>query len=93
MLIIPIQPSTLVFVLQKENIDRMAQADPITLEQMTSGGFLPPLEDPADLKIVICYEPIDDDLIAAVKSGVKPLMGYLMRGYQFKESDGKLGKL
>ena len=48
--------STLIFILQKDNVDRMQKADSITLFPCRMGGFLPRLAYPENTSVVIAYE-------------------------------------
>ena len=89
MLIIPIQDrvaksTTLIVVLDKANTDRMVTADPITLHSWSQGGFLPTIEYPENLELIIAYEEEVSKVIdLAYRGKHDDLLKYLGRGYQF----------
>ena len=82
--------SILVVVIEKDNLDRMEKADPITLESRPQGGMLPAPGYPHDFSILIAYEADDAALYAKAKAGGPELLQWLERGRVFKPGiDGK----
>jgi len=79
----------LVIVIQKDNMERMKQADPISLDSVARGGMLPVPKYPDRMELVIAYEEDDAALMAAGRAGFQQLVRHLARGYNFKpEIDG-----
>jgi hypothetical protein len=85
------QQSVLVVVIEKDNLDRMKQADPITLESIRAGGALVPPRYPLNLSLLLAYEENDAELYRMAKSANSlDFIKYLERGFKFKpEIDGK----
>lgn len=82
--------SILFVVIEKDNLDRMAKADPITLESIPEGGMLPAIKYPQNFSILIAYEPDSEELYRQGKRGGLNLLGWLERGRKFiKGLDGK----
>lgn len=82
------QATYLMLILERENLDRMKLADPITLE---SGAFLKPITYPANFHLMIAYEDEVDHIYALAHAGKnRELLKYVMRGYKFIPVDGKL---
>ena len=81
--------STLLVVLEKPNVERMGEGDPVTLNSCSFGGYIRRVKDPEALQLIVCYEP-DSAKLHAVASvgGTGDLLRYLMRGYKFDESKG-----
>lgn len=82
--------SYLCVIIEKTNLDRMEQGDPITLSPVEIGGLLLPIQHPAHLYVLICYEQDMTAVSALLKSGDNAkLIEYLMRGYRFRKgTDG-----
>lgn len=82
MLAIPIQVNTrriLILILQKENIVRLQQADPIDLN--TQDYFIPQTGNPRGIELVIAYEEDEAKLRELQDKGdVKALIDYIERG-------------
>jgi hypothetical protein len=77
--------SILVIVIEQDNLERMREADPITLETKLSGGVLPVPEYPDRLRILIAYEEDDVKLWQLARSNnLGDLLHYLARGWKFK---------
>jgi DNA-directed RNA polymerase subunit H (RpoH/RPB5) len=86
------QETLLLVVIEKENLERMKQADPITIESAIRGGkILKTVEYPKSLTILIAYEEDDARLYSIARSGdLVELLRYLERGRKFNpEVDGK----
>jgi len=63
-----LQQTILLVVIQRDNLDRMKKADPITLESTLAGGLLPPPRYPLNLSILMAYE---DDQGRGVQTGAR----------------------
>jgi hypothetical protein len=87
------QRSVIAIVLEKDNLARMREGDPVTLESIAGGGTLPAPHYPANTSILISYlEDSAEFYEIARKSGNNPfaLMGYLEEKRQWRpEVDGK----
>jgi hypothetical protein len=80
----------LVVVIEKDNMDRMKQGNPITLNPASMGGFLEPVKHPNNLRLLIAYEEDSARLYELQSQGrTKELIEYVMRGYSFEKVDGK----
>ena len=83
--------SVLLVVIEKENMERMKEADPVTLESYARGGGLPPPEFPRNLSLLIAYDEDRPKLYALAKdankdaAGVVALIQYLERGRKYIE--------
>lgn len=79
------QRSILLIVIERENLDRMKKADPITLESGSLGGLVMPLvKYPANLSLLIAYEEDDVELYSlARKNDVFAIVEWLERGKVF----------
>lgn len=76
--------TVIVVVIEPENMDRMRQADPITLETQSLGGVLPDIQYPTNYGILIAYEPVDEvELYKRARLGGGELLSYLERGRKF----------
>lgn len=94
MIIFQIQPRTLVIVIEQDNLDRMIKADPLTLETRALGGFLPTVEQPDKMQIVIAYEPVSEALYEVMRTNdMDAIWKYLHRGYEYTEVDGKVTRI
>jgi hypothetical protein len=83
--------SVLLVVIEKENLDRMKRADPITLESIPSGGILGRPKYPNDFNLLVAYEEESAELYKLVQTGSgADLLRYLERGRVFDpNTDGK----
>jgi len=82
--------SLLVVTMEKDNLDRMKKADPITLESTLAGGLLPPPLHPENFSVLFAYEEDDVELYRRAKGNVGELIRWLERGRTWKEGvDGK----
>lgn len=86
-----LQQSILFIVIERDNLERMKKADPITLESVSHGGLLPVPKYPQDFSILIAYEEDDDELYRRARAGnTGELIRWLERGRQFIPGlDGK----
>jgi hypothetical protein len=89
--IVEVERSILLVVFEKENLERMKKADPITLESIASGGILGLPKYPKDFNILIAYEEDDAELYRMAKVGdVGAMLRWLERGRVYdKDKDGK----
>jgi hypothetical protein len=83
------QSSTLMVVIEKDNLVRMEQGDPITLFPHSKGGSMPAPDYPQNFRCLVAYEPDSGELYRVLSQNKANLVGYLMRGFQFTPVDGK----
>lgn len=94
MTILPINvgdESFLIIIIERENLDRMREADPITLESKTRGGqILARVANPHNLSIVIAYEEDEVELYKLLRAGdAAAILRYVERGRKWNpETDG-----
>lgn len=85
MLVIPAisgDKSLLVVIIEPENLDRMKQGDPITLNT-AEGGFIKGL-NPNNTELVIAYTDDPAPLYEmAKKSDLKGILAHISKGYKF----------
>lgn len=84
--------TVLVMIIEKDNLDRMRVADPITLESRAMGGHvMPKIRHPENLSLLVAYEEDDVELYKLARAGdMIELLRYLERGRKWKpEMDGK----
>jgi hypothetical protein len=88
----PKQQSILFIVIEKDNLDRMKKADPITLESIKSGGILGQPKYPKDFSLLVAYEEEGDELYKLVQKGdAFEILRFLERGRVFDPNvDGKV---
>lgn len=80
----------LLVVIERDNLDRMKKADPITLESTLAGGLLPPPRYPENLSILMAYEEDQDEVYMRARGNQGELLEWLNRGHVFiKGVDGK----
>jgi hypothetical protein len=78
------QQSILFIVIEKENLDRMKKADPITLESVKSGGVLGQPKYPKDFSMLIAYEEECAEIYNLAKRGdAFEILRFLERGRVF----------
>jgi hypothetical protein len=83
------ETTLIVIVLEEDNLRRMAQADPITLECGEAGGLLQPIRYPNRVRMLIAHEPDVGPIYQMMKERRDAeLLEYLMRGYTFSTLDG-----
>jgi hypothetical protein len=87
MVVIPIKlpggASFLIVVIEADNLERMKQGDPITLNTEEFGGVLSNL-DPSKLQMIIAYEQDSTKLQEIAATGdATALINWLSRGYKF----------
>lgn len=81
--------SLILIVLERDNLDRMKSADPVTLETKELYGVLDPPAYPNRLSLIIAYEEDDAELYRmATQADASELMNYLSRGIKFLPEDG-----
>ena len=62
--------TVLLVIIEKENLDRMRKADPITLESRQQGGkVMPKIRYPENLSLLIAYEEDETELYRIAKDG------------------------
>lgn len=87
------QQSVIAIVLEKDNLARMKEGDPVTLESVNAGGMLPVPRYPQRTSILIAYLEDTKELYEiAQKTGNNPLamLSYLEKHRQWhSEVDGK----
>lgn len=81
--------SVFIVVIERENLDRMREADPITIESPRRGGIMP-IPNYSDLSVLIAYEEDKEQLMEMVKKhDIRGLLQHLERGRKFiEEKDG-----
>jgi hypothetical protein len=83
--------SVLLVIIEKDNLERMQKADPVTLESFARGGGLQYPAFPRNLSVLIAYEEDQPKLYELAKAankdaeGVMALFKYLERGREFIE--------
>ena len=83
--------SVLIVIIEKDNLDRMKRADPITIEGASRGGkVMPGILFPDNLSLLIAYEEDDVELYTLAKTGdLSALLHWLERGRKFDpKTDG-----
>lgn len=84
--------SFLVVVIEKDNLSRMEQGDPITLNPKHKGGCIDFIQNPSNLRVLIAYEADSGKAYEFLQRNDRQgLINYLMRGYKFTDVDGKVG--
>ena len=85
------QESVMLIVIERDNLERMEKADPITLESVERGGVLMPARYPHQLSLLIAYEKDDAELYRLVReSSMVELLRWLERGRKWiEQEDGK----
>lgn len=74
-------PVVFVVILERDNVERMGEADPVDIQLRTYGMRLPTARPIGDLDLVICYEKDKSAVLEAHKAGdIEGLMAYLERG-------------
>ncbi len=82
--------SLLVVVIERENLDRMRKADPITLESFKHGGLLPVPEHPDNFSVIIAYEEDDAELYRMARGPLREFVRWLERERRWNDNtDGK----
>jgi hypothetical protein len=85
-----LQQTILFVVIERDNLDRMRQADPATLESILKGGVLAPPKYPMNFNVLIAYEEDDAELYRRAKEDPLEMLKWLERGRRFvKGIDGK----
>jgi hypothetical protein len=83
--------SVIIVVIEKDNLRRMREADPASLESVNRGGVMEVPKYPQALSLLIAYENDDDELYKRVRAGdMMDLLRWLERGRKFIQGeDGK----
>lgn len=82
--------SILFIVLERDNLERMKKADPVTLESIRKGGLLQPIMYPRNFSILIAYEEDDAELYRRAKGDKLEFLRWLERNRIFDPNvDGK----
>jgi hypothetical protein len=78
--------SILVIIIERDNLDRMREADPITLESQDKGGVMPVPRYPRDFSMLIAYEEDQPKIMDyARRHDLAGMIEYLERGRKFIE--------
>ena len=88
--------SVMLIIIEKDNLERMKQADPITIEGRSLGGqIMPKVMFPENLSLLIAYEEDQDELYRVCRTkNALLILGYLERGRRWKpDVDGIVAKL
>lgn len=82
--------SILLIVLEKDNVERMKRADPVTLESIRKGGLLQPIMYPRNFSILVAIEEDQDEVYRHARGDRLEFLKWLERGRVFiKGVDGK----
>lgn len=76
--------SILLIIIEKENLERMKKADPITLESVNMGGWLPVPAYPQKFSLLIAYEEDSEELHRRAKGNKQAFLAWLERYRQWK---------
>lgn len=77
-------------ILEKNNLDRMATGDPVTMPPWDLSNILSTVKYPQNIGIVICYEPDSALLRALVETdSLLGLLDHLTRNMEIKLNDNK----
>lgn len=83
-----IRQSLLIVVLEKNNVERMQAADPLTIECKVAGGLMPTIEYPDQLNLMIAYEDRVDWIgELAEKGDLGEIIRRLNRGFKYVEGE------
>jgi hypothetical protein len=83
--------SILFIVLEKDNVERMKMADPVTLESIRKGGMLAPIMYPRNFSILVAIEEDSDEVYRRARGNRMEFLEWLERGRVFIEGvDGKV---
>jgi hypothetical protein len=78
-----LRQTILVVVIETDNLERMKEADPITLESHAAGGLLPTPLYPLNFSVLIAYEEDTDELQRQAKIGGAAFLNWLERSRKF----------
>lgn len=87
-LILPIETishtsDVLIVVLEDDNLERMAKADPAEIKLTETGRTL------VNPRILLCHEKVTPELIKILKTkDVRVICEYLQRGFEFRPDKG-----
>lgn len=87
MLILPIETEdhshdALIIVLEKDNLDRMKQADPAEVDLRKSGKTL------VNPVVMVCYEEEQAKLTMVHQGNLEAIIKHLQRGWRFSPDKG-----
>jgi hypothetical protein len=86
--------SILIVVIEPDNLKRMENGDPCTLESISEGGIMAPPLYPLNLSTLIAYEPDTADLYIKAQGPALDFLRWLERGRRFVEGiDGRENSL
>jgi hypothetical protein len=77
--------SILIVVIEPDNLKRMENGDPCTLESISEGGIMAPPLYPLNLSTLIAYEPDTADLYIKAQGPPLEFLRWLERGRRFIE--------
>jgi len=85
------QRTVFAIVIEKLNLERMKEGDPVTLESKAFGGVLPVPTYPANLSLLIAYlEDTKEFYVIAEKRDPRAMLEYLERHRQWQpDVDGR----
>ena len=85
------QRTVFAVVIEKLNLERMKEGDPVTLESKAFGGVLPVPKFPANLSLLIAYlEDAKEFYVIAEKHDPRAMLEYLERHRQWQpDVDGR----
>lgn len=76
--------SILLIVIERDNLERIRNADPISLESKNRGGMMPVPKHPEAFSLLIAYEDDQVELYRRVREGsASDLLRWLERGRKF----------
>jgi hypothetical protein len=78
------QQTIIVIVLQPSNLERMRQADPVTMESKALYGSMETIKYPDRVRIMVAYEEDQSELYSKMAQQDQSFIEYLMRGYQYE---------
>lgn len=88
MLVIPVNTedkSIVIVILEHDNFERMANADPVTLQSNDAGGILD-IQHPDNYEIVIAYEEDSSTIMGFAQRGdMQGLLAHIARGFKYVE--------
>ena len=82
-----LQQTVVLIVIERDNLERMKKADPITLESVNNRGLLEVPRYPNNLNLLIAYEEDEVELYRLARQGGPGLLLYLERGRKWREAE------
>jgi hypothetical protein len=80
--------SVLIVVVETDNLERMKDGDPCTLESISQGGALAPPLYPLNLATLIAYEPDTTELYIKAQGDPLEFLRWLERGRKWRPEQG-----